>query len=118
LKKSALGEYTYDADAEKNAILDNRVPENWKYQYTSKNLKSWLKELSDKIEFNRASMRDMLNVKSFWIGSFLNPKKFFNAVTLQMISLYEEKKTLDEIELSFEVRNVFVNDVDQPPQVG
>lgn len=32
--------------------------------------------------------------------------------------MYEEKKTIDEVELSFEVRNTYMEELENPPQVG
>jgi len=80
----------------------------------------WVKNLKYRVDFIRDALAKMNDVKSYDMNAFFNPKKFLNVLTIAMLSKYQEEaaKTLDQVELVFEVKDKLFSELEQLPQVG
>jgi len=82
-----------------NDMLENKVPESWKYAYHSmKTLSSWVTDLNARIEmFNEWAFKSQ--PACFWISGFTSPTGFTTA--LQQQAARKLGKSIDSLKWEF-----------------
>lgn len=112
------GDTVHNMDALAAALAQQEVPEAWKIYWTDSPVLVWAKEVYRRVTFLRKATTDVKEVVSYDLSAFLNPKKFLTVLTLFMASNYEEAKTLDQLDLVYEVKDKMYRELEASPQVG
>jgi len=89
----------------KDSLCSDSVPESWRIYWTNSPLISWAVDLKRRVNFMRKAVESPKEIYSYDLSAFLNPHKFLTLITLSMASNYEEAKTLDQLDLVYEVKD-------------